>query len=192
MVASWGEDPRIPFAFAVLLGMIAGVAAKQAVALSVGNYPRPLSIVADFLVLGMVFLIVMYVHSARPSIPVEGIALISAALAMWGPRGIAALLNRFKRGALFAADTATQAMLEPIEAISKPIASGAGAREREEAVTREDFSGRTAPIRKLRDVEPVQPELPSDQVALLGKLDQAAPDYKPPRGGIPTKGNDHE
>lgn len=156
--------------------MIAGVAAKQAVAMQAGDYPKPISLLADVLVLGMVWLLVMYIHSARPGIPLEGIALISAALAMWGPKGIAALLTRFKKGALAATDTFTRSVLDPIEPVHRPTVVEALDREREEAmdgqVERENLYANKAPIRKLRDVYGLELRAPADEVELLGQIDQ--------------------
>lgn len=178
---SWHDDPRLPFVFTALLGMVAGVAAKQAVSISSGVYPKPVSIFADFLVLGMVFLIVMYIHSIDPKMPPEGIALLSAALAMWGPRGIAALLERFKSGALGAAQTMAKQMLVPVDPVNPPTVSAARIEEHEMAkdstIESENLFAKTAPTRRLRDVIPLQETLPADFVAKLAEADQAAPDY---------------
>jgi hypothetical protein len=196
-MSSWREDPRLPYAIATVLGMIAGVAAKQAVALQSGQFPKPISIIADILVLGMIWLMAMYMHSKFPGITIEGIALLSAALAMWGPRGIAALLGKFKVGALAAAEQAARQMLPSVEPTHRPTVTEAIDREREEAVeydnrprtegvyeqTHEDKVGRTAPIRKMRDVLGIEPNTPADEMTLLGKIDQVAPDYKPPNNG---------
>jgi hypothetical protein len=174
-VTDWKEDPRLPYAIAALLGMIAGVAAKQAVAIQSGNFPKPYAMLADILVLGMVWLIVMYVHGIRPGIPLEGIALLAAALAMWGPRGIAALLNRFKHGALNAADSFTRSVLDPVEPVHRPTVVDAVDRERQEldgTIESENKFAQKAPIRKLRDKMPIESLLPADEVKLLGEIDQ--------------------
>jgi hypothetical protein len=172
-MSSWKEDPRLPYAIAAVLGMIAGVAAKQAVALQTGQFPKPILIIADFMVLGMVWLMAMYTHSKFPGVSIEGIALLSAALAMWGPKGIAALLGRFKVGALRAAEQAAHSILQPVDPISRPTVIEAVDREKEEAVRHEDHFGRTAPIRKLRDTIPVDRDgTPADQQALIGRIDQ--------------------
>ena len=181
-MTEWRSDPRLPFLIAALLGMIAGVAAKQAVSLSTGDVPRPISLLADFLVLGIIMLIVMYAHSKWPTISLEGIALLSAALAMWGPRGIAALLSKFKIVTLTAAEQYARS-LSPVEPTHRPTVSEAVDREKEEAVRYEDDFGKKAPIRKLRDVIPVEEEIPVDEATLLGKLDQVAPDYHSPNDG---------
>lgn len=186
----WTDDPRLPFVIAVILGMIAGVAAKQAVSITSGVYPKPVAILADFLVLGMVFFIVMYIHSVAPKIPLEGIALISAALAMWGPRGIALLLDRFKKSAVSAAQSLANQLLDPVEPVTPPTVSGARQREHEVAtnppsVERENIYGKTAPVRRLRDIVPLADQMPADIVSKVGKLDRADPDYqwRGPTGG---------
>jgi hypothetical protein len=173
--------------------MIAGVAAKQAVAIQAGTYPKPISIIADVLILGMVLLITMYLHQVRPSIPIEGIALISASLAMWGPRGIAALLARFQKGALAAASEASrQWLVPPVEPVSTPTVADADQREREEAMNPayETKFGKTAPIRRLRDEIPLEGQLHVDELKLIAEADKAAPDYEaPPSSGAPKKGS---
>jgi hypothetical protein len=168
----WDDDPRLPFAIAAILGMIAGVAAKQAVALSSGNIPRPIAIVADFLVLGIVWVIAMTTHSWKPNIPLEGIALLSACLAMWGPKGIAALLNRFKYFASTAADSILRSYLSPVDPVHRPTVMEAVEREKEEAVYDEDRYAKVAPIRKLRDIIPLEDTTPSDEVELLARMDR--------------------
>jgi hypothetical protein len=102
-VEDWRFDPRIPHLVAAVLGMFIGVAAKQAVHISSGKWPTWKSLLADVLILGIILLIVMYVNYMKP-MSLEGIALLSAALAMWGPKGIATLLERFKRVVLTTAD----------------------------------------------------------------------------------------
>jgi hypothetical protein len=178
-MSTWKEDPRLPFLLSAVLGLIAGVAAKQAVSIQAGQYPRPVSILADFLVLGMVLLIVMYVHAIRPQVPLEGIALLSAALAMWGPRGIAALLNRFKKGALSAAESAARTFLDPVEPVRRPTVAEAVEEEKVEAMdpARENTSAKKAPVRRLRDVLPVEDKLPVDEVQLIAEVDKAVPHY---------------
>jgi hypothetical protein len=191
-VSNWKDDPRLPYAVAALLGMIAGVAAKQAVALQSGEIVRPIGILADILVLGMVWLLVMYVHSVRPGIPLEGIALISAALAMWGPKGIAALLTRFKKGALGAADQFTRSVLDPIDPVHRPTVVEALDREKEEAMDgqteRENTYANKAPIRKLRDVIPPETQIPVDFVELTGKIEEVFKEKEEKENG---NGTDH-
>src|SRR5690349_3097542 len=126
----WRADPRLPFLISAILGLIAGVAAKQAVSITAGHYPKPISILADVLILGIILIIVMYIHQVRPTIPLEGIALLSASLAMWGPRGIAALLSRFKVGALTAAEQAAKTLLNPVEPVRRPTVAEAQEKER--------------------------------------------------------------
>ena len=185
---NWREDPRLPYVLAAILGMIAGVAAKQAVMIQTGVYPKPVSILADFLILGVVFLLSMYAHSVRPSIPVEGIALLSAALAMWGPRGIALLLSRFKKSALAAAEEAANSFIDPVEPIHRPVVPEAVEREKEAAMNpmTENLSAKTSPIRKLRDKIPVEDQLPVSEAQLIADADRVAPDYKPPHTIITT------
>jgi hypothetical protein len=166
------EDPRLPYAVAALLGMIAGVAAKQAVAISTGNYPKPISILADILVLGMVFVITMYILSWKPDMPVEGLALISAALAMWGPRGIAALLNIFKAKAIgVASGIANTQPLDPVDTVRRPTV--VDKKETPEEDGSETIYAKKSPIRKLRDKIPLEEQIPADQAELLGKVDRA-------------------
>jgi hypothetical protein len=178
-VSSWKADPRLPYVVAIILGMIAGVAAKQAVSITAGKYPKPIGILADCLVLGIVFLIVMYVHAERPSIPVEGIALISSALAMWGPRGISALLQKFQVGALSAAEAAAKQFINPVEPVRRPTVPEAVEHEREEAMdpARETKHAQKAPVRRLRDIIPPEEQLPADELGLLSQMDRLDPDY---------------
>jgi hypothetical protein len=170
-MTSWRDDPRLPFAIAAVLGMIAGVAAKQAVAIQTGHYPRPIYIFADFLVLGIVWLIAMYTHKLWPDVALEGIALLSAALAMWGPKGIAILLKRFTTTAASAAEAVARSYI-PVEPVHRPTDEGGIERERVEAMDSEDTSAKKAPIRKLRDVIPLEKELPGNMAAPLFKMDK--------------------
>ena len=183
-MTSWREDPRLPYLVSAILGMIAGVAAKQAVTLQSGRYPKPLVILADFLVLGMVLVIVMYLHAIRPKIPLEGIALISGALAMWGPRGIAALLTKFKAGALDAAQSAAKTLLEPVEPVQRPTVAETAEKEREEAMfsERENEFARRAPMRRMRQVVPLEDKLHADELRLISELDKVDPNYRAPSG----------
>ena len=174
-MTSWRDDPRIPFAIAALLGMIAGVAAKQAVAIQSGLYPRPIGIFADLLVLGVVFLMAMYLHHWKPQLSVEAIALFSAAMAMWGPKGIAALASRWQRGALSAAETLARQMLKPVEPTHRATDETAPVRERSEEHTDENTFAKKSPIRKLRDVVPLKKDIPADEVILLNEADKVDP-----------------
>jgi len=183
MDGGWRTDPRIPFVIAAILGMIAGVAAKQSVSITSGVYPRPISVLADFLVLGMIFLIVMYVHSIYPRIPVEGISLLSAALAMWGPRGIAVLLQRFKQGASAAALQAAKQLIISVEPVQPPTVASEEAKM--EASDDENTYAKKAPARRLRDVIPLQDKTPADMVGKLAEADRVDPDYHGPQ---PEKG----
>lgn len=179
-MTEWRQDPRVPYIIAAILGMIAGVAAKQAVSITSGHYPKPISVLADFLVLGIIFLIVMYVHVEYPKITVEGISLLSAALAMWGPRGINALLHKFQKGALSAAEAAARQFIDPVEPVGPPTVSEAKEQERKEAMDpeRENRIAKTAPVRRIRDIIPLEGQLPSDEVQLLSEVDKAVPDYQ--------------
>lgn len=172
-MSPWRDDAWLKYAFAAFLGMIAGVAAKQAVAIQSGVFPKPISVLADFLVLGMVFLMSMYLHQWKPQIPMEGIAFFAAAMAMWGPKGIAALISRLHKGALSAAESLAQQVLRPVEPVHRPTVMEGVDREREMAFKDENKFGQTAPVRRMRDVIPLEKVIPADMTGLLEGVDKA-------------------
>jgi hypothetical protein len=169
-VPSWLAHERIPWAVAALLGMLAGLAAKQAVTISEGNVPRPMQIVADVLILGVVFLIVMYVHAAMPSVPLEGIALLSASLAMWGPRGISRLVAAIRRkvGKATGLDLSDKEYAT-VDVISRPTVSDLPASYY--VPQDEDQAAKLSAIAKIRDISPVSKTLPVDILQQLSTID---------------------
>jgi hypothetical protein len=169
----WGEDSRLQYAIAAILGMIAGVAAKQAVMMTSGQVPRPISLFADVLILGMIWIIAMYAHQRVPSLSLEAIALFSAALAMWGPKGINKLLVKFQQGALRAADTLVDTYLPQVDPVHRPTNIGALDEEAKMRDLDSEGYGAQAPIRKLRDVVPLLPDIPADMARDLGEMDKA-------------------
>jgi hypothetical protein len=188
------EDPRTPVVIAALLGLVAGVTAKQAVTIATGRIPKRVELVADVLILGMILIIVMYVYSLDPKMPPEAVALLSSTLAMWGPKGIAALVARIRQGMLGSAEAIGRSFLEPAhrptiieEGVVMNNDPNHGGRRQGELTQRPELMQKAheegVPIAKLRDVIPLE-ETPPDMLGVIQAAMGAEmkSDAEPPQG----------
>lgn len=174
------DNPKLGVLLVAIMGMVAGIAAKQSDVIYGGRWPKGRELFADILVLGMVLIIVMYVYTIRP-MPYEGVALLAGSLAMWGPKGIAALVSRFRKGALVAAQQAAKTILDPPGA--DPAAAGDATNDQLFGSRIHDYSAQVGPVRQLR-TDLLPGKLPTDQQALLGKLDNVPSVEDDSNGGL--------
>lgn len=180
------EDPRLPTLIAAVLGLVAGLAAKQAISLQAGIVPKPLEVLADIMVLGVILIIVMTAHHLRPGMSVEAVALVSAVLAMWGPKGVGVLAARIRKGMMGSFEAMGKAIIEPIEPVHRPTMVDTGGvvlnphdpnfGKPTAYPQGEELAASIVPIAKLRDVLPLEPHIPVDQAEVIARLDQVTAD----------------
>jgi hypothetical protein len=176
------EDPRLPALIAAVLGLIAGLAAKQAIALQAGVIPKPLEILADILILGMILIIVMTAHYYKPNMPVESVALMAAVLAMWGPRGVGALVAKIRKGMDSQLQSLAKTIIEPVEPAHRAtmvdthgvVLNPDSPNQGEQSI--HPLPPAASPVAKLRDVLPLESHIPVDQADAIARLDQATSD----------------